>query len=60
MSTKTRFYAATVLGACLALGFGLAEAAQPSHQAVHWRFIPVLNPDGFLAKKPSRVNARGA
>ncbi len=26
---------------------------------VHWRFIPVLNPDGLLAKKPTRVNARG-
>ena len=37
----------------------LAEKAQTSGQAVHWRFIPVLNPDGFLAKKPSRVNARG-
>ncbi|MBP6600040.1 MAG: DUF2817 domain-containing protein [Giesbergeria sp.] len=46
--------------AALALQWiALAEAAQPSHQAVHWRFIPVLNPDGFLAKKPSRVNARG-
>ena len=37
----------------------LAEKAHTSAQAVHWRFIPVLNPDGFLAKKPSRVNARG-
>ena len=37
----------------------LAEKAHTSGQAVHWRFIPVLNPDGFLAKKPSRVNARG-
>lgn len=37
----------------------LAEKAQTSGQAVHWRFIPVLNPDGFLAPKPSRVNARG-
>ena len=38
---------------------GLAEKMQTMGQAVHWRFIPVLNPDGFLAKKPSRVNARG-
>jgi protein MpaA len=32
-------------------------AAMP--QPVHWRFIPVLNPDGLLARPPSRVNARG-
>ena len=38
---------------------GLAEKMQTMGQAVHWRFIPVLNPDGFLAAKPSRVNARG-
>lgn len=25
----------------------------------HWRVIPVLNPDGILAKPPTRVNARG-
>jgi murein peptide amidase A len=25
----------------------------------HWRFIPVLNPDGLLARPASRVNARG-
>ena len=25
----------------------------------HWRVIPVLNPDGLLAKPPQRVNARG-
>ncbi|WP_418318293.1 M14 family zinc carboxypeptidase [Piscinibacter sakaiensis] len=24
-----------------------------------WRFIPALNPDGLLQKKPSRMNARG-
>ena len=26
---------------------------------LHWRVIPVLNPDGLLAKPPTRVNARG-
>jgi protein MpaA len=31
------------------------ELAQP----VHWRFVPVLNPDGLLAQPPQRVNARG-
>ena len=25
----------------------------------HWRFIPVLNPDGLMARPPKRVNARG-
>ncbi|MDA8523189.1 M14 family zinc carboxypeptidase [Acidovorax sp. NCPPB 4044] len=37
-------------------------AGQPlpaSRQAVHWRFIPVLNPDGLLARPATRVNARG-
>lgn len=37
----------------------LAQKAAPSGQAVHWRFIPVLNPDGLLAQQPTRVNARG-
>ncbi|WP_323740815.1 M14 family zinc carboxypeptidase [Caenimonas koreensis] len=28
-------------------------------QPVHWRFLPVLNPDGALARPPRRVNASG-
>lgn len=28
-------------------------------QAVHWRFIPALNPDGLFAHPAKRVNARG-
>lgn len=28
-------------------------------QPVHWRFLPVLNPDGMLARPPKRVNAHG-
>lgn len=28
-------------------------------QAVHWRFIPALNPDGLFAQPPRRVNANG-
>lgn len=34
---------------------------QPPREAAryHWRVIPVLNPDGLLAKPPTRVNARG-
>jgi murein peptide amidase A len=33
----------------------------PSSDAAHyrWRVIPVLNPDGLLARPPKRVNARG-
>ena len=27
--------------------------------AVHWRFIPALNPDGLFAQPAKRVNARG-
>ncbi|TAG32289.1 MAG: murein peptide amidase A [Polaromonas sp.] len=37
-------------------------AGQPpadAPQAVHWRFIPALNPDGLLSQPPRRVNARG-
>jgi protein MpaA len=26
---------------------------------VHWRFVPMLNPDGLLARPPRRVNAHG-
>jgi len=34
---------------------------QPAGEAMqyHWQVIPVLNPDGLLAKPPTRVNARG-
>lgn len=28
-------------------------------QPVHWRFVPVLNPDGALARPPRRTNASG-
>lgn len=39
---------------------GLAQA-EPSLQdmAIHWRFIPTLNPDGMFAKPARRVNAHG-
>lgn len=46
--------------AALALRWiGFAGKTGPALRPVHWRFIPVLNPDGFLARKPTRVNARG-
>ena len=35
----------------------LAPADMP--QAVHWRFIPALNPDGLFNQPPRRVNANG-
>lgn len=35
----------------------LAPADMP--QAVHWRFIPALNPDGLFSRPPRRVNANG-
>ncbi len=36
----------------------LQPAAQMP-QPVHWRFIPVLNPDGLMARPARRVNAHG-
>ncbi len=35
------------------------QTAGPWSQAIHWRFIPALNPDGLLATPPRRVNASG-
>jgi hypothetical protein len=34
---------------------------EPVHvaQPVHWRFVPVVNPDGLLARPPQRTNAHG-
>ena len=28
-------------------------------QAVHWRFVPLVNPDGMLGRPPQRMNASG-
>jgi protein MpaA len=36
-----------------------AEEDAQMPQPVHWRFVPVLNPDGLMAHPPKRVNARG-
>ncbi|MBY0411338.1 MAG: succinylglutamate desuccinylase/aspartoacylase family protein [Burkholderiaceae bacterium] len=33
--------------------------AQQDGMPVHWRFVPVLNPDGLLAQPATRVNAHG-
>ena len=35
------------------------QPAANSAQAIHWRFVPVLNPDGVLNQPPSRVNGHG-
>ena len=35
------------------------KLAQQLPADVHWRFIPVLNPDGLMAKPAKRVNANG-
>ena len=36
-----------------------SQPPQDSPQAIHWRFVPVLNPDGVLSRPPRRANARG-
>lgn len=33
--------------------------SMPEAQAMHWHVVPVMNPDGLLARKPQRVNANG-
>lgn len=35
------------------------DLAKQLPASVHWRFIPVLNPDGLMAKPAKRVNANG-
>ena len=35
------------------------QMTAPWSQAIHWRFVPALNPDGLLATPPRRVNANG-
>jgi hypothetical protein len=38
---------------------GLAQHGPALPQPVHWRFVPMLNPDGLLARPPRRTNANG-
>jgi len=38
---------------------GLLKLRSGEAARYQWRVIPVLNPDGLLAKPPTRVNARG-
>lgn len=37
----------------------LQKMDTPTAQGLHWKVAPLLNPDGLLAAKPQRVNARG-
>ncbi len=41
------------------LGMALQEPPAAMPHPVHWRFVPVLNPDGLLSRPPRRTNARG-
>lgn len=42
-----------------ALALDWIQQAERSQRPVHWRFIPVLNPDGLLARPATRTNANG-
>jgi hypothetical protein len=43
----------------LAQGEHAATGTADVDATTTWRFIPLLNPDGLMAKRPARVNARG-
>jgi protein MpaA len=34
-------------------------AAMETPSNIHWRFVPLMNPDGMLVNKPTRMNANG-
>jgi hypothetical protein len=34
-------------------------AAMETPSNIHWRFVPLMNPDGMLIGKPTRMNANG-
>jgi len=36
-----------------------AQLPADAPQGIHWRFVPMLNPDGVLSRSPQRVNAHG-
>lgn len=41
------------------LAFHWMALARQTPSDVHWRFVPVLNPDGTFRDKPTRTNANG-
>lgn len=45
--------------AVLALNWVAKAQEDVQQRSIHWRFIPVLNPDGFLARPATRMNASG-
>jgi protein MpaA len=42
-----------------ALVLNWINAAMETPSNIHWRFVPLMNPDGMLLDKPTRTNARG-
>lgn len=42
-----------------ALALHWIQTAEETPYNAHWRFIPALNPDGLMARPPTRVNAKG-
>ncbi len=42
-----------------ALVLNWVGAAMETPSNIHWRFVPLMNPDGMLQDKPTRTNARG-
>jgi protein MpaA len=42
-----------------ALVLNWISAAMETPSNIHWRFVPLLNPDGMLLAKPTRTNANG-
>jgi murein peptide amidase A len=37
----------------------IKRLSEPEAGAYHWKVVPLLNPDGYFAAKPQRVNANG-
>ncbi len=35
------------------------QAALETPSNIHWRFVPLMNPDGMFLSRPTRTNARG-
>lgn len=42
-----------------ALAFHWIRAAKETPSNIHWRFVPLMNPDGMLQRRPWRMNANG-
>jgi hypothetical protein len=42
-----------------ALVLNWISAAEETPSNIHWRFVPLVNPDGMLAARPVRTNANG-